>query len=150
MKTEREENKVENDKAIVLRKDPGFWREVWQQVRLVMRLIRDPEVPVYLKIFPLLTVIYLLIPLDLLPDVLIGLGQLDDLTVLLVGSKLFVEFAPPHIVSRHMQDIRVQDGYAPHASHHAPAADDPDTITDAIIIDAEHEVVLSNKPQADA
>ncbi|MBE2202097.1 MAG: DUF1232 domain-containing protein [Anaerolinea sp.] len=148
MKTEREENKVENDKEVALRKDPGFWREVWQQIRLVWRLVRDPEVPIYLKILPLLTVIYLLIPLDLLPDVLIGLGQLDDLTVLLVGSKLFVEFAPPHIVSRHMQDIRVQDGYAPHAAHNALTADDPDAIAETIIIDAEHEVVLSNKPQA--
>lgn len=138
MKMEREEKEVENEKAVVLRKDPGFWREVWQQIRLVFRLIRDPEVPIYLKILPFITVIYLLIPVDLLPDVLVGLGQMDDLAVMLLGSKLFIGFVPPHIVARHMQDIREEDGYFQPETHETH---DSDTLTDAIIIDAEHEVV---------
>ncbi|MCA9962382.1 MAG: DUF1232 domain-containing protein [Chloroflexota bacterium] len=139
MNTKHEEKTVENEKAVALRKDPGFWREMWQQIRLVFRLIRDPEVPFYLKILPFVTVVYLLIPIDLLPDVLVGLGQMDDLAVMLLGSKLFMEFVPPHIVARHMQEIREQDGYLQQAAGEAAT---PDVLSDAIIIDAEHEVVL--------
>lgn len=143
MNTEREEKTVKNEKAVALRQDPGFWREMWQQIRLVFRLVRDPEVPIYLKILPFITVVYLLIPLDLLPDVLVGLGQMDDLAVMLLGSKLFIEFVPPHIVARHMQDIREQDGYLPRAGEEA---DSLDALADTIIIDAEHEIV----PKEDA
>ena len=92
------------------RNDPGFFREVWQQARLVYYLLRDPEVPFYLKLVPFTAVIYLLWPIDLLPDVLLGLGQLDDLTALLVSSKVFIEMAPPHVVARHMDEIRMNDG----------------------------------------
>ncbi len=92
------------------RKDPGFFLEVWQQARLVYYLVRDPEVPFYLKLVPFAAVLYLLWPIDFLPDMFIGLGQLDDLTALLVSSKVFIEMAPPHVVGRYMEQIRESDG----------------------------------------
>ena len=140
MTTEDKDKKVENEHAMILHKDPGFWREMWQQIRLVFRLLFDPEVPIYLKIVPFISLVYFVIPVDLLPDFAIGLGQLDDLTVILVGSKLFLELVPPHIVARHLQDIREQDGYLQTAGDTAVA--DQESVADAIIIDAEHEIVL--------
>lgn len=92
-------------------KEPGFWREVWQQTRLVFRLLRDPEVPFYLKIVPFLGLFYLIMPFDLITDFVPVMGQLDDITALIVGAKVFIELAPPHIVARHIQEIRMQDGY---------------------------------------
>lgn len=91
------------------KKDPGFWREVWQQVRLVYYLLRDPEVPFYLKLIPFVAVVYLVWPIDLFADLVPVLGQLDDITALIVTSKVFVELVPPHLVSRHLQTIREQD-----------------------------------------
>jgi uncharacterized membrane protein YkvA (DUF1232 family) len=114
-------------------KEPGFWRELIHQARLVYALIRDPEVPIYLKILPFLGFVYLVLPFDLVPDVLIGLGQLDDLTVLLIGSKIFVELAPPHVVAKHRQAIRESDGFLTAAN---------DEVDKAIIIDSDHEIIV--------
>ena len=70
-------------------------------MRLVWQLIRSPEVPLYLKILPALAFIYILIPTDFIPDFIPGLGQLDDLTALIVGAKVFIELAPQDVVARH-------------------------------------------------
>ncbi|MBL1130967.1 MAG: hypothetical protein D8M54_21040 [Chloroflexi bacterium] len=90
------------------RRDPGFWREAWQQARLVFRLLFDREVPFYLKFLPFLAVFYVIWPIDLLPTV-----PLDDITVLLVGAKVFIELAPQHVVVKHLNQIRAADGYDP-------------------------------------
>ncbi|MCA9900411.1 MAG: DUF1232 domain-containing protein [Anaerolineales bacterium] len=119
------------------RKDPGFFREVWQQARLVYYLLRDPEVPFYLKLVPFTAVLYLLWPVDLLPDVLLGLGQLDDLTALLVSSKVFIELAPPHVVMRYMDQIRESDGFA--------RADD---VNEKIVIDPQTDLAEKDEESA--
>src|SRR5690606_31504963 len=104
--------------------DPAFWREIWNQARLVYHLLRDPEVPFYLKLLPLAAVAYVIFPADLAPDIVPVLGQMDDLMALLVGAKVFGEMAPPHIVERYPA---------------GPQRDELDPLKDAIIIDAEHE-----------
>jgi uncharacterized membrane protein YkvA (DUF1232 family) len=104
--------------------DPAFWRELWNQARLVYHLMRDPEVPFYLKLLPLAALAYVIFPADLAPDLVPVLGQIDDLMALLVGAKVFVEMAPPHVVERY------QRGFD---------APDEDPLRDAIIVDAEHE-----------
>jgi hypothetical protein len=60
---------------------------------------------------------YLFLPTDLIPDIAVGLGQLDDLAILLIGTKLFIELSPTDIVREHLaalgariQEWRVQDG----------------------------------------
>lgn len=96
-----------NDKSVTGKiKDVGFLREVWQQIRLVFYLIRDGEVPIYLKIVPFLGILYTLFPIDLVADFVPVLGQLDDLTILLIGAKVFIEMAPPQIVARYMAQMR--------------------------------------------
>ena len=66
--------------------------------RLIWRLLQDGRVPMLLKLIVPATLLYLLFPLDLLPDVLIGPGQLDDLGVILFGLWLFLELVPKGIV----------------------------------------------------
>ena len=61
------------------RNEPNFWREMYQQARLIYALMRDPEVPIYLKAIPFSAIAYLIMPFDLIPDFALGLGQLDDL-----------------------------------------------------------------------
>lgn len=138
MSEQSKEKKMNLDSALTPKmKEPGFWRELWQQARLAYYLLRDPEVPFYLKLLPFTAVVYLLFPFDLLPDLAPVIGQLDDITALLVGMKVFIELAPPHVVARHMARIREQDGYL--------AAAPTDDVADAIIIDGEHEEVIDNK-----
>lgn len=121
----------------------GFWREIWQQLRLVFYLLRDPEVPFYLKLLPFAGILYLLFPFDLLTDFAPVLGQVDDITALLISSKVFIELAPPAVVTRHMQAIREQDGFVPSAG--AESGEPVDEVADAVVIDGEHEVVTDDK-----
>lgn len=120
---------LSSEKLAQKAKQPGFWREMWQQARLVYHLIRDPEVPFYLKVLPFLSVVYLVIPVDFLPDILIGLGQLDDITVMLVGAKIFMELVPQDVVARHLKTIRQEDGYGTE-----------EEVSKSIIIGGEYEV----------
>lgn len=86
--------------------DIGFFREVWQQIRLVFYLLKDREVPIYLKIIPFVGILYALFPLDVIADFVPVLGQLDDLTLLLIGAKVFIEVAPPQVVARYIAQMR--------------------------------------------
>lgn len=89
-------------------KDVSLWGELWQQIRLVFYLIKDREVPIYLKALPLFGVLYALFPIDLVTDFVPVLGQLDDITLLLIGAKVFIEMAPPQVVARYMEQMRGQ------------------------------------------
>lgn len=91
-------------------KDTGFVAELWQQIRLVFYLMKDREVPLYLKLLPLLAVAYTLFPLDIITDFIPGLGQLDDLMILTIGAKVFIEMVPAEIVSRYTELMRGDQG----------------------------------------
>ena len=77
-------------------------QDVARQARLAWRLFWDQRVPMWTKLIPPAALAYLLFPIDLIPDVALGLGQLDDVAVLLIGVKLFIELAPPDVVREHL------------------------------------------------
>ncbi|MBN1137338.1 MAG: DUF1232 domain-containing protein [Anaerolineae bacterium] len=84
----------------------GFLGNLVNQVRLVWRLFNDRRVSGWVKLIPIAGLAYLLSPIDLLPDLLIpGLGELDDLTIILVSLKMFVDLAPPEIVREHLNNL---------------------------------------------
>ncbi|MEO8287984.1 MAG: DUF1232 domain-containing protein [Chloroflexota bacterium] len=86
----------------------GTFNELMVRGRLVWRLLNDNRVPSWLKIgIPLLVAIYLISPVDLIPDFILGLGQIDDLGVVLIGMSLIIRFAPNHVVDEH----RIALGY---------------------------------------
>lgn len=88
----------------------NFFREAVQQLKLVYNLLLDERVPALTKLIPLLSVGYLFFPVDVLPDIFIGLGQLDDLAVVMLGMRLFLELAPPEVVREQLRRI-VQSGH---------------------------------------
>jgi uncharacterized membrane protein YkvA (DUF1232 family) len=77
-------------------------QELARQARLAWRLFWDRRVPLWTKLVPPAALAYILFPVDLIPDVALGLGQLDDLAVLLLGTKLFIELSPPDVVREHL------------------------------------------------
>jgi uncharacterized membrane protein YkvA (DUF1232 family) len=114
-------------------KDVGLWRELWFQIKLVWYLMRDREVPVYLKILPVLAIIYTLVPTDLVPDLFPFIGQLDDITALLVGGKVFIELSPPHVVARYLKGMHAAAMSGSHQADHP----DGEGLGDAIVIEGE-------------
>ena len=71
------------------------------QLRLTWALIRDPRVPIWAKAIPVIGIIYVLSPLDFIPDVIIGLGQLDDLAIVIGGMRWFPAVVPQDLVEEH-------------------------------------------------
>jgi hypothetical protein len=59
----------------------------------------DRRVNPFLKILPIGTVLYFFIP-DLI------LGPIDDALILGIGTYLFIELCPPHIVEEHREALR--------------------------------------------
>jgi len=73
--------------------------------KLFSRLIKDPRVSASPKLIVAAILAYVILPTDLLPDFLIGVGQLDDLAVILGGLKIFLRFCPPEVVQEHLKAI---------------------------------------------
>ena len=81
--------------------------------KLFWRLFRDSRVPAYKKILPytagIVCLAYIIMPFDALPDPLAFLGQLDDLTVVLLvmipSMWGFVRTCPRDLVKEHTRYI---------------------------------------------
>ena len=69
--------------------------------RLVWRLSRDPRVPARTKATTFLLAGYLLSPIDLIPDFIAGLGQLDDLLILAFALDQILNRVPDEVVLDH-------------------------------------------------
>ncbi len=83
-----------------------MFRAIIDQVWLTWKLMFDARVPTWMKLVAVLPLIYVLSPIDLIPDVILGLGQLDDLGVVLVGMRLFESLVPEYIVQEHRAAIQ--------------------------------------------
>lgn len=84
----------------------AWLRDAVRQLRLAWRLFFDKRVPLWTKIVPPAALAYVLSPIDILSDFPpMGINQLDDLAVVLLGVKLFIELAPPDVVREHLEDL---------------------------------------------
>jgi uncharacterized membrane protein YkvA (DUF1232 family) len=89
-----------------LKDKAGLLGGLFKQVRLGWRLFRDSRVPGWVKAIPWIGLLYLLSPIDLIPDFAFpGLGEVDDIVVLLVALKAFVDLSPPGVVREHLEDL---------------------------------------------
>ena len=80
----------------------GMMAEIARSLRLAWRLMTDARVSALTKLtIPGLALIYLLFPLDLAPDFIPLLGQLDDVAVLAIALRAFIALCPPDVVRQH-------------------------------------------------
>jgi uncharacterized membrane protein YkvA (DUF1232 family) len=84
----------------------GLWKRLLEQARLSWVLLLDGRVPIALKVIPLLAIAYVISPIDLVPDIFLVLGQLDDMGILLAAISAFVNMAPQDIVEEHTYRLR--------------------------------------------
>lgn len=90
----------------------GALRDAIRHLQLAWRLLRDGRVPLGFKLIPFLALAYILLPWDFLPDPVLGLGQLDDLALVLLGIELFVNLCPTELVRQHRQRLHQDDAAA--------------------------------------
>jgi len=76
----------------------GVFHNLTLRIKLILRLMADNRVSPLLKILPVGSLLYLIIP-DLAP------GPLDDAAIIWMGTYLFVELCPPDVVQEHMQAL---------------------------------------------
>jgi uncharacterized membrane protein YkvA (DUF1232 family) len=119
----------------------GFLGGLVRQARLIWLLLKDRRVPAWVKLIPAAAVIYFLSPIDLVPDMLLpGLGELDDLAILLISLKTFVNLAPPGVVREHLATLAGKP-----AGQKEESGEDSESV-----IDASYRIIGSDKDEADA
>jgi len=122
----------------------GFVSDILRRLRLVWRLLFDPRVPLWLKMIVPASLVYVISPIDFLPDVLVGLGQLDDLAVIIVSTGLFVDLCPPHLVREHMEALMSEANWRVEPG----AAQEP--TSGPQIVDAPYEIKSDTSSKHDA
>lgn len=95
-----------------LRRPTLLWK-LLGHLRLAGRLLRDPAVPTRLKLAPLAAGLYVLMPIDLVPDFIAVLGQLDDLALVTVAVETFLGWCPSPVVTYHRAEIAARRPYSP-------------------------------------
>ncbi len=80
-----------------------MFEKVLTEAQLIWRLLFDRRIPVWKKLIPAAAVLYVLSPIDLIPDIIIGLGQLDDLGILLGSLRVFKSLIPEYIINEHVE-----------------------------------------------
>ena len=72
-----------------------------RDIHAIVLASRDPRVPWAAKIVAVCVAAYALSPIDLIPDFIPLLGQLDELILLPLGILLVVRMIPPDVMAEH-------------------------------------------------
>jgi uncharacterized membrane protein YkvA (DUF1232 family) len=109
------------NKNLMIPPQGGMVRDFILRVKLILRLVGDKRVNPWLKLIPVAGLVYLISPIDLIPDIAFPIiGELDDAAVLWITNYFFVELCPPEIVNEHLKALSAK-----------PGAKDDDEIVDA-------------------
>jgi len=91
------------DNKKVIREDSGFFNDIGNRIKLIFKLIMDPRVNIFIKLIPVASLVYLIIPAPIPPDI-IPL-PIDDALIIWLATYLFVELCPEDIVNEHKQAL---------------------------------------------
>jgi uncharacterized membrane protein YkvA (DUF1232 family) len=76
-----------------------LWRVVRGDARRLWFALRHPAAPGWLKVGTALIVLYLLSPIDLVPDAIPLLGVVDDLVLIPLAIRFLLDRLPPGLRS---------------------------------------------------
>ncbi|MBL8302266.1 MAG: DUF1232 domain-containing protein [Ideonella sp.] len=77
------------------------------------KLMKHPDTPRGPKIVAVVVLLYALSPIDLIPDFLPVIGQLDELILLPLGIALAVRLTPPALWQARLREAELDGGRAP-------------------------------------
>jgi uncharacterized membrane protein YkvA (DUF1232 family) len=95
-----------------------FWRRTTGQARTLMErvgrlsfrdkvqlageVMRDGRIPAGVRLVVPALVLYLCLPIDLVPDFIPILGQVDDIVMIVVGVSMLTRYAPRGLIEEHL------------------------------------------------
>jgi hypothetical protein len=82
----------------ILPSGDGLLQTIALRIKLILRLMGDRRVSPLIKLIPVASIAYILLP-DLV------LGPIDDAAAVWLGAYLFIEMCPPEIVREHMDEL---------------------------------------------
>ena len=74
----------------------------FDKISLAVALFRDQRIGLPPRLIALALVLYLAMPLDLIPDFIPVLGYLDDILIVGIGAVLLLRSIPRHIIEEHV------------------------------------------------
>ena len=74
-----------------------LWSLVKGDARLLWRAVRHPQAPGWLKLGTLGIALYLLSPIDVIPDVIPFIGVLDDIVLVPLAIRFLLDRLPAHL-----------------------------------------------------
>jgi uncharacterized membrane protein YkvA (DUF1232 family) len=83
------------------------WRA---KAALLWRLLKDRRVPWWAKALLPALLLYLALPVDLIPDFIPVLGHLDDLLVVLLVVAVLLRAVPPEATEEHLSSLESREG----------------------------------------
>jgi uncharacterized membrane protein YkvA (DUF1232 family) len=92
---------------------PGLAAALVADLKLAVRLLREPAVPLLVKSLPFAALLYVVSPLDFIPDVLPVIGEIDDLAIVLLSVKAFVRLCPAAVTTYHRDAIAQGRAFSP-------------------------------------
>jgi hypothetical protein len=97
-----------SNRKITIPENGGFLQDMTLRIKLILRLMGDSRVSPVLKLLPIGSLVYLVVP-----D--IAIGPIDDAAVIWLATYLFVELCPPAVVEEHLEALKatrkVMDNY---------------------------------------
>jgi len=87
------------NRKIMLPQSGGFFTELTLRIKLILKLLGDKRVNILLKILPIGSLVYLVMP-DIAP------GPIDDAALIWLATYLFVELCPPDVVQEHLEALK--------------------------------------------
>ena len=74
-----------------------LWALIRGDARLLWRALRHPQSPGWLKLGALGIVLYVISPIDLIPDVIPVIGLLDDIVLVPLAIRFLLNRLPTHL-----------------------------------------------------
>jgi uncharacterized membrane protein YkvA (DUF1232 family) len=85
----------------------GQLQKLMDRMSLAWRLIVDRRVDLGYKLIPLVGLLYVISPIDFMPEAFLGpFGVFDDIGVILLALDFFIRMAPDDVVKEHLRHLR--------------------------------------------
>jgi len=78
----------------------GFLNDLILKIRLTIKLVQDDRVDMLIRAIPVLCLVYLIVPIDLL------FGPIDDALVLYFGMDFFISLCPRDVVEEYLAELQ--------------------------------------------